>query len=61
MLTTQPTKEVLIKLQKLSDETSPTKLQNLRDSILFPIQIYLKTATLLEWYNLALIDFIEFF
>ena len=61
MLITQPSKGVLIKLHKLCDETSPTKLQNLQDSILFPMQIYLKTATLLERYNLALIDFVSFF
>jgi len=47
MLTTQTSMEVLIKLQ-LCDETSPTKLQNLQDSINFPMQINQKTATLLE-------------
>jgi len=61
VLTTNPSKECLTKLQQLCDKTSPTKLQNLQDYILFPMQIYLKTPTMPENYTLAVIDFISYF
>jgi len=61
VLTTQPSKEVLIKLQNLCDKTSQTQLQNLQDYILFPMQLYLKNPNMPENYTLAVLDFITNF
>jgi len=61
LLTTQPSKECLAKLQQLCDKTNTQQLQDLQEYILFPMQIYLKTPTMQENYTLAVLDFIAFF
>eukprot|EP00092_Neocalanus_flemingeri_P022609 GFUD01024522.1.p1 GENE.GFUD01024522.1~~GFUD01024522.1.p1 ORF type:complete len:985 (+),score=312.04 GFUD01024522.1:63-3017(+) len=61
VLTTQPSRECLAKLQHLCDQTSPAQLQDLQDYILFPMQIYLKTPTMPENYTLAVLEFISSF
>ena len=61
MLTNQPSKECLFKLQQLCDKSSPTQLQALQEYILFPMQLYLKNPSKPENYTLSVLDFITNF